>query len=86
MGGGGIVSPRFGAKKSTFTDVFDNTYDIVDFRAHIFCPQTTQELPKRHNEVGPPEQLPTDALSQIDYGHCEDCLCQRTTQRAFWKI
>ena len=44
-------------------------------------------------EAGPPEQLPTDTLSQINYGHtrhCKDCkefcLCQRTTQRAFWKI
>ena len=51
--------------------------------------ETTQELPKKHHEAGPPEQLPTDALSQIDYGHtrrCKDCkevcLCQRTTQRA----
>ena len=36
-----------------------------------------------------PEQLPTNALSQIDYGHtrhCEDCLCQRTTQKAFWNF
>ena len=40
-----------------------------------------------------PEQLPTDALSQIDYGHTkqwgldcnEVCLCQRTTQNAFLK-
>ena len=41
----------------------------------------------RQNRLNP--QLPTDALSQIDYGHtkhCEDCLCQQTTQRAFWKI
>ena len=37
--------------------------------------------------------LPTNALSQIDYGpirHCEDCkevcLWQRTTQKEFWKI
>ena len=54
----------------TFTFIF--TCDISDF--------------KKHNETGPPEQLPTDALSQINYGHtrhCEDCLCQRTTQRAF---
>ena len=39
-----------------------------------------------HNEVMLPEQLRLDALSQIDYGHtrhCEDCLCQQTTQRAF---
>ena len=91
MGGGGVdrVSLRFGAEKNTITDVFDNTCDISDFRAHIFCPETTLELPKKHNEVGPPEQLPTDALSQIDYGHtrhCEDCLCQRTTQRHFGKF
>ena len=46
----------------------------------------TQELPKKHNEAVPPEQQPTDALSQINYGHtrhCEDCLCQQTMQRAF---
>ena len=29
----------------------------------------TQELPKKHNEAGPPEQLPSDALSQFDNGH-----------------
>ena len=49
----------------------------------IFCPQKTEEPPKKHNEAGPP-----DALSQIDYKHtihCEDCLCQQTMQRAFWK-
>ena len=34
--------------KNTFTDVFD----IGDFRAHISCPQTTQELPKKHHEAG----------------------------------
>ena len=62
---------------------------MSDFRTHIFClAQMTQELPKEHNEAGPPEQLPSDTLSQIDYGHtrlCEDCFCQRTMQRAFWK-
>ena len=65
--GGGRASPRFGAE-NTFTDVFDNTCDISDF--------------KKHNEAGPPELLATGALSQIDYGHTkhfEDCLCQRTT-------
>ena len=35
----------------------------------IFCPQKTEELPKKHNEAGPPEQLLPDALSQIDYKH-----------------
>ena len=72
--------------KNAIADVFDNNFDIS---AHIFCLQTTQEFPKKHNEAGTPEQQPTDALSQIDYGHnghCENCLCQRTTQRAFWKI
>ena len=59
-----------------------------------FCPQTTHELHKKHHEAGRPEQLTTDALSQIDYGntrHWEDCKefcwCQEgTTQRAFWKL
>ena len=67
---------------------------ISEFPMHIFCPQNTQELPKKHHEAGPPEQLHADALSQIDLRtdarHCEDCkevrLCRRTTQRAFWKI
>ena len=54
--------------------------------AHIFCPQTTQELPKKHSEAGPPEQ--SDALSQIDYGHtrhCEDCLCQTNNAKSIFK-
>ena len=50
-GGGG---PCFGAK-NVFTDVFDITCDIGDFRVHIFCPQTTQELPNKHHEAGLPE-------------------------------
>ena len=33
--------------KNTFTGVLDNTGDMSDFRAHIFCSQTTQELPKK---------------------------------------
>ena len=49
--------------KKSFKDAFDIT---CDFRAHIFCPQTTQKLSKKHHEAGPPEQLPSDALSQID--------------------
>ena len=56
--------------------------------AHIFCPQTTQELPKKHSETGPPEQLPTDALSQIDdehTRHCEDCLCQTNNAKSIFK-
>ena len=35
-------------------------------KAHIFYPQTTQELPKKHNDTRMPEQLITNALSQID--------------------
>ena len=50
----GQSPPRF-EPKNTFTDVFDNTCDISYFKAHIFCPQTTQELPKKHNEAEPSE-------------------------------
>ena len=95
-GAGGSKAPPPSTKIWTgraFTDVFDNTSDIGDFREHIFGPQTTQELPKKHHEAGLPEQLPTDALPQIDNWHtihCEGCkevcLRQRTMQRAFWKI
>ena len=53
--------------KNTFKGVFDNTWDIGNFGVHIFCPQMAQELPKKCHEIGPPEQLPTDGLSQIDY-------------------
>ena len=41
--------------KNPFKDVFDNTCDISDFRAHIYCPQTTQELPEKHYEAGRPD-------------------------------
>ena len=49
--------------KTSFTDVFDNTCDINDFRTHIFCTQRTQELHKKHNEAGPPQQLQTTSSS-----------------------
>ena len=39
----------------------------------FFCPLSTQELPKKHHEAGTSEQLPTYALSQIDYGHTGLC-------------
>ena len=77
MGGGekgGPWPPRFGAKKHK--DEFDNTCDMGDFREDIFCPQTTQELPKKQAVVQAVLLHGTDALSQIDYGHnrhCEDC-------------
>ena len=39
------------------------TCGIVDTRAQIFCPQTTEELPKKHHEAGTPEQKSiTDTL------------------------
>ena len=53
--------------------VFDITCAIGDFRAYIFCPPTTQELPKKHHEAGSSEQLPHYALSQTDYGHTGHC-------------
>ena len=38
--------------KNTFTDLFDISCDIGDFRAHSSCPQMTQELPKKHYDAG----------------------------------
>ena len=63
--------------------VFDITCGIGDLRADIFCLKMIQELSKKNHEAGSSEQLPTHALSQIDYGHtghyynCKEvCLCQ----------
>ena len=53
LGGHSPPPPHVLVPKNTIADVFDNNFDIS---AHIFCPQTTQELPKKHNEVGTPEQ------------------------------
>ena len=65
----GNPTPRFGAEK-TFTDVFDNTCGHRRLQnAHFLPSDGTQELPKKHHEARPPEQLPTDALSQIDCVH-----------------
>ena len=65
-GGGGLgsgsVAPNVLVSKNTITDVLDNTCYISDFSAHTFCPQTTQELPKKHSEGGPPGQLPIAIL------------------------
>ena len=69
-------------EKHFCTDVFDNTCHIDHFKEYIFCPQNTQEPPKKHNEGGLLGHLPTDALSQIGYRHtrhCKDCLSQRRT-------
>ena len=38
----------------------------------LFCPPSTQELSKKHQEAGSSEQVPTYALSQIDYGQTVD--------------
>ena len=61
-------------------------------RAH-FLPLDYLRTTLKHHKAGLPKQLPTDALSQIDYWHtihCEGCkevcLRQQTMQRAFWKI
>lgn len=86
----GAELPHILVLKKSFKDAFDI---ICDFRAHIFCSQTSQKLIKKHHEALPPEQLPSDALSQINYGrtrlcdYCKEvCVCQRTTQRVFRKI
>ena len=50
-----LPKQRFDAE-NTFTDAF-NYRDVFDFRSHIFCPQTTQQLPKKHKETGPPQKL-----------------------------
>ena len=68
-------APHVLLPKNTFTEVLHNTCDISDFRAHIFCPQTTQELPK-HYEAGPPEQLTTDPLDTVKIAK----------RFAFWKF
>ena len=47
-GGGGT---RFGAENIAS----DITCGIGGIRVHIFYPQTTQQLPKKHHETGPPE-------------------------------
>ena len=61
--------------KNTFTVVFDKTYDIGNFRAraHFLPLDDAQELSKKHNEAGPPEQPPADGLSSIGYGHTRQC-------------
>ena len=71
--GGYIVPPNKNAPPPTFwcQKTLLRLYLTIpgNFTAHIFCSQATQKLPKKHNEPGPPEQLPTDALSRINYKH-----------------
>ena len=57
--------------------------DIGHFRAHIFYPQTTQELPNMHHDAGTLEQLTpdhchksiTDILDTVKINCKEVCLC-----------
>ena len=76
--------------KNTFRDVFDISCDTGDFRAHIFCPQMTQQLARKHYDTGLNNCLQMHNLSQINYRHCEDWkevgLCQLKMPRVFWKI
>ena len=53
IGGGRQHPPTFWSRKENhkFSDVFDITCDIGEFRAHIFCPQKTQRLSKKHHEA-----------------------------------
>ena len=76
-GGGGAV-PHVLVPKNTFTDVFDNTRDI-------FCPQTTQELPKKHDEAGSPEDndLPTGANCHKSITDTLDTVKGQTLWRLF---
>ena len=81
--------------EDTFTDVFDITCDMADFKAHIhiFCPQTSYELSKKRHEATPPKNCLVTHCDKSKYEHtrhsedCKEvCLCQRTTRRAFWRI
>ena len=58
----------FGGKPPLFWIYLTLLVTLV-IRAHIFCPQTTQELPKKHHDARMPEQLTTNVLSQINYRH-----------------
>ena len=54
MGGGGnFLVPKNVVKgvSQTLTDVSDITCDIGDFRAHIFVPETTQEVAKSKTKL-----------------------------------
>ena len=45
-----------------------NICGIGDFKAHIFSPKTTQELPKKHHEAGQPEKKSiTDTLDTMKF-------------------
>ena len=80
--------PHVLVPKNTFTDVFYNTCDIGDFRAHIFCPQTKA---KEHQEAGAPEQLPPDVQSikdTLDNAKIAKrfACANEQRKRTFWKI
>lgn len=63
--GHSLPPPHVGVKNI----ISDITGGISDIRAHIVCPQMTQELAQELHKAGPPEQLPTVALSQVDCRH-----------------
>ena len=67
-----VTKTLLGEVHTPFKVIFDITCGIGDFRAYIFCPPLTQELPKKHHEAGSSEQVRTYALSQIDYDYTVD--------------
>ena len=90
----GQSPPRF-EPKNTFTEPMYLTIPVTSATSQrtfsvlrqLKDYQRSTMKQSRQNRLNP--QLPTDALSQIDYRHtehCEDCSCQQTTQGAFWKI
>ena len=85
--------PTFWAEKHFYGCIWQYLWHQLLQSAHFLSSDDSRNYQRstmkqsRQNRLNP--QLPTDALSQIDYGHtkhCEDCSCQQTTQRAFWKI
>ena len=73
-------SPHVLVPKNTCKGIIDNTCDIGDFRAHIFCPQTTQELYLRST-------MEQDRLNNCLLMHCHksitDTLANMKTAKRF---
>ena len=68
--GWGAEPPHVLVPTNTFADVLDNTCDISDFRAHIFFPETTRELPKKQERLNNCQLMPchksiTDTLDTV---------------------
>ena len=53
----------------TLKTVFDSPSGIGEFRARLFNPQTTKDLPEDYHETRPLKQLSDNVLPQIHYGH-----------------